>query len=55
MLKFLGRGSAYADDHNSAFFCHNDNLILIDCPADSFQKIKKMNLKVVKNIYILIW
>lgn len=54
MLKFLGRGSAFADEHNSAFFFHDNNLILIDCPASSFQKVKKMNLSAVKNIYILI-
>ena len=50
MLKFFGRGSAFDDDHNSAFFFLIDNLILIDCPAGSFHKVKKMNLKVVKNI-----
>lgn len=54
MLKFLGRGSAFADEHNSAFFFHDNDLILIDCPASSFQKVKKMNLSAVKNIYILI-
>ncbi|HAJ96964.1 MAG TPA: hypothetical protein DCO72_04445 [Ruminococcus sp.] len=54
MLKFLGRGSAFADKHNSAFFFHDNDLILIDCPASSFQKVKKMNLSAVKNIYILI-
>lgn len=54
MLKFLGRGCAFADEHNSAFFYHGKDLILIDCPATSFQKIKKMNLNEVENIYILI-
>ena len=36
MLTFLGRGSAFADEHNSAFFIHDGNLILIDCPMSSF-------------------
>jgi ribonuclease BN (tRNA processing enzyme) len=54
MLKFLGRGSAFADEHNSAFFYHNKDLVLIDCPATSFQKIKKMKLNEVQKIYILI-
>ena len=54
MLKFLGRGSAFADEHNSAFFYHNDDLILIDCPESEFRKVKKIELKAVKNIYILI-
>lgn len=54
MLKFLGRGSAFADKHNSAFFYHNNDLVLIDCPATTFQKVKKMKLNEVHNIYILI-
>ena len=27
MLKFLGRGSAFTDEHNSAYFIENDELI----------------------------
>lgn len=55
MLKFFGRGSAFADEHNSAFFICNNDLILIDCPATSFQKIKKMNrLSEFDNIFILV-
>ena len=53
MLKFLGRGSAFADEHNSAFFYHNDDLILIDCPESEFRKVKKIELKAVKNGNIL--
>lgn len=55
MLKFLGRGSAFADEHNSAFFVHDNNLILIDCPATTFQKVKKMKgLSEFENIFILV-
>ena len=55
MLKFLGRGSAFADEHNSAFFVHDNDLILIDCPATSFQKVKKMKgLSEFENIFILV-
>lgn len=54
MLRFFGRGSAFADEHNSAFFYNNNDLVLIDCPATTFQKVKKMALNEVGNIYILI-
>lgn len=55
MIKFFGRGSAFADEHSSAFFVHDNDLILIDCPATSFQKIKKMKgLSEFENIFILV-
>ena len=55
MLEFLGRGSAFADEHNSAFFVHDNDLILIDCPATTFQKVKKMKgLSEFENIFILV-
>lgn len=54
MLKFLGRGSAFADEHNSAFFIQNHDLILIDCPATAFQKVKKWKLHEFHNIYVLV-
>lgn len=55
MLKFFGRGSAFADEHNSAFFIYGNDLILIDCPATSFQKVKKMEkLSKFDNIFILV-
>lgn len=54
MLKFLGRGAAFSDEHNSAFFIENNELVLIDCPATSYQKVKKMNWEQYDNIYILI-
>ena len=54
LLRFLGRGSAFADEHNSAFFIEDNELVLIDCPATSYQKVKKMNWEQYDNIYILV-
>lgn len=54
LLLFLGRGSAFADEHNSAFFVEDNELVLIDCPATSYQKVKKMDWALYDNIYILI-
>lgn len=54
MLKFFGRGSAFANEHNSAYFTSHDDLILIDCPATTFQKIKHFNFDNYTNIYVLI-
>lgn len=54
MLRFLGRGSAFSDEHNSAFFISNKELVLIDCPASTFQKIKKIPFENIDKIYILV-
>lgn len=53
-LLFPGRGSAFADEQNSALFTAGNELILIDCPATSYQKIKKMNWAQYDNIFILV-
>lgn len=54
MLKFFGRGSAFSDAHNSAFFIDGNDLILIDCPATTFQKIKNFDFHQFENIYVLV-
>ena len=54
MLKFLGRGSAFADEHNSAYFKAGNDLVLIDCSMTAFHKVKKMDLAGIENIYILV-
>ena len=54
MIKFLGRGSAFADENNSAFFRFEKKLVLIDCPMSSFTKIKKMDLTNIEAVDILI-
>ncbi|MBR1592482.1 MAG: hypothetical protein IJ666_05670 [Ruminococcus sp.] len=51
-MYFLGRGSAFADENNCAFFVQDNELILIDCPAAAFHKAKKMNLD--RDIFILV-
>ncbi len=38
-LTFLGRGSAFTSEHNSAFFTHGSELVLIDFPMSSFHKL----------------
>ena len=40
MLKFLGRGSGFSDEHNGACFGVGSRLILLDCPLVSFIKLK---------------
>ncbi|MBR6384726.1 MAG: hypothetical protein IKS03_01170 [Ruminococcus sp.] len=51
-MYFFGRGSAFADENNSAFFIQDNDLVFIDCPAGTFHKAKKMNLD--KDIYVLV-
>lgn len=36
MLQFLGRGAAFTDAHNCAFFRHGETLYLLDCPMTAF-------------------
>ena len=54
MLKFLGRGSAFTDEHNSAYFIENDELILIDCPMSAFIRLNDKNLALFDHIYVLV-
>jgi len=54
MLTFFGRGSAFTDEQNSAFFENNGNLILIDCPMSSFEKLNDMDLGSYDHIYLLV-
>lgn len=42
MLQFLGRGSAFADTQNCAFFTVGSELVLIDCPMSAFHRLRKM-------------
>lgn len=45
MLRFIGRGSGFSDDHNCAYFMRDDSLILMDCSMTAFIKIKNAGLK----------
>lgn len=54
MLTFFGRGSAFTDQHNSAFFIEGNDLVLIDCPMSSFEQLNDMDLKIYDNIYVAV-
>lgn len=54
MLTFFGRGSAFSDQQNSSYFVDNNDLILIDCPMDTFDILKKWDLTQYKHIYLLV-
>lgn len=54
MLSFFGRGSAFADVHNSAFFTEDNDLILLDCPATAFQMVKHFDFSRYEHIYVLV-
>ena len=41
MLRFFGRGSAFADIQNSAFFVDGEQLVMIDCPMSSFHVLRR--------------
>ena len=40
LLKFLGRGSAFSDEHNCAFFSEGRELVLIDHSLTAFNRLK---------------
>ena len=46
MLQFLGRGSAFSDEQNCAFFEADGALVLLDCPMSAFHKIRHMQPQV---------
>lgn len=55
IIKILACQAVFADEHNSAFFVCGNDLVMIDCPTTSFQKIKKMKeLAEFENIFILV-
>lgn len=54
-LKFFGRGSGFADEHTSAYFSTaNKEMVIIDCPVSTFQKLKHIDLKDYEKLYILV-
>ena len=54
-LKFFGRGSGFSDDHTSAYFSTGNNeLVILDCPVSTFQKLKHMDLSDYDTFYVLI-
>lgn len=55
MLKFLGCESGFGDEHTSAYFITSENeLVIIDCPVSTFQKVKNATFMTYKDIYVLI-
>ena len=54
-LKFFGRGSGFSDEHTSAYFStDNKELVIIDCPVSTFQKLKQLDLSKYKTFIVLI-
>lgn len=54
-LKFFGRGSGFADEHTSAYFTtKNKEMVIIDCPVSTFQKVKHIDLSNYEKFYVLV-
>ncbi len=54
-LKFFGRGSGFSDEHTSAYFStDNKELVIIDCPVSTFQKLKTLDLSQYKTFIVLV-
>lgn len=54
-LKFLGRGSGFADEHTSAYFSTvSKEMVIIDCPVSTFQKVKHIDLSDYESFYVLV-
>lgn len=52
-LNFLGRDSGFGDEHTSAFFYTESNdIVVIDCPTSTFQKLRKADLTKHEQIYV---
>lgn len=55
LLKFLGRGAGFADEHTSAYFTTEvKEMVIIDCPISTFQKMKHIDLTDYEKFYILV-
>lgn len=55
LLNFFGRGSGFSDEHTSAyFFTRYEDMVIIDCPVSTFQKLRYMDTDNYKKFYILI-
>lgn len=54
-LKFFGRGSGFADEHTSAYFStETKEMVIIDCPVSTFQKMKHIDLTDCERFYVLV-
>lgn len=52
-LRFIGRGSAFADEHNCAWFRVGGSLVLIDCPASAYARMRDMALG-YERVFVLV-
>ncbi|MBQ9908027.1 MAG: ribonuclease Z [Oscillospiraceae bacterium] len=53
MLQFLGRGSAFADMQNCAYFEEDGSLVLLDCPMSAFHVLRRRGIP-QKRIFVLV-
>ena len=53
MLQFLGRGSAFSDEQNCAFFETDGTLVLLDCPMSAFHRLRHTEPQ-VRSITVLV-
>lgn len=55
VLNFFGRDAGFGDNHTSAFFfTENNDMVIIDCPVSTYQKLRKTDLRKYNSIYLLI-
>ena len=55
VLNFLGRDSGFGNNNTSAFFfTENNDIVVIDCPTSTFQKLRKTDLSQHEKIYVMI-
>ena len=54
MLKFFGKGSAFADDNTCAYFIDNRDMVLIDFSLEAFPKFRRLDFTDIDTIYILV-
>ena len=54
-LRFFGRGFGFSDEHTSAYFTtENQEIVIIDCPVSTYNKLKHMDLLNYEELYIFI-
>lgn len=53
-MKALGNGSGFSRTYTSAYFTHENDLIIIDMGDTAYHRLQKMNLTIYNDIYIFI-
>lgn len=55
VLKFFGRDTGFGEEHTSAYFItEKKEMVLIDCPVSTFQKLKHMDLSEYEHFYVYV-